>query len=145
MSLEELYQEVLLDHARHPRGRAAIPDGEALADEENPVCGDRVRVRVRVEDGRVRGLEFDGKGCAICTASGSLLAEWADGRPASEVRAAIAAFASAMRGERPLDGFDGTDIPALEGVKRFPMRVKCATLAWHALDKALARAERRNG
>lgn len=145
MSLEELYQEVLLDHARHPRRRAAIPEGEELADEENPLCGDRVRVRLRVEDGRVQDLEFDGKGCAISTASSSLLGAWADGRPVDEVRAAIAAFTAAMRGERPLDGFDGTDIPALEGVKRFPMRVKCATLAWHALDKALAQTERRNG
>ncbi len=140
MSLEELYQEVLLDHARHPRGRAAISETEALADEENPVCGDHVRVRLRVDGDRVRDVTLDGKGCAISTASGSLLAEWAEGRTVTEIQKAVAVFTAALRGERPLEGFEGTDVPALEGVKNFPMRVKCATLAWHALDKAVRRA-----
>lgn len=140
MNLEELYQEVLLDHARHPRARAAIADEAALADEENPVCGDRVRVGLRIEDGRVRDLVFDGRGCAISTASSSILGEWAEGRSVEEVRAAIQSFTAAMRGERSFDGFENTDVRALEGVRAFPMRVKCATLAWHALEKALSRA-----
>lgn len=140
MSLEELYQEVLLDHARHPRARAVLSDEAVLADEENPVCGDRVRVALRVEDGRVRDLAFDGRGCAISTASSSILAEWAEGRTVEEVLSGIEGFTAAMRGERAFDGFESTEVRALEGVRAFPMRVKCATLAWHALEKALRRA-----
>lgn len=141
MSLDELYQEILLDHARNPRGRAEIPPENAMAEMENPVCGDRVRVRVRIENGAVSDVAFDGKGCAISTASGSLLAEFAEGRSVAEIRAAIERFTAAMRGERTFEDFADTDLRALEGVKAFPMRIKCATLAWHALGRALDRAE----
>ena len=141
MSLDDLYQEILLDHARHPRRRGEIGEGEALADLENPVCGDHVRVRLRIEEGRVKDLLFDGKGCAISTASSSLLAEYAEGRTVAELRESIARFTAALRGEGSLDEFVDSDLRALEGVKEFPMRIKCATLAWHALAQALDHAE----
>jgi nitrogen fixation NifU-like protein len=139
MELDELYQEILLDHFRHPRNKCEIAEADAMVEEENPNCGDRIRIVARVKDGVVDELRYDNAGCAISMASASMLSEFAKGRPLAEVQAAIRAFAAAMRGEAPYPAFDYEDLAALEGVKKFPLRVKCATMAWHALDKALAR------
>ena len=140
MELDELYQEIILDHYRHPRGRAELRDDEVGADEENPLCGDHLRLAVRVREGRVEDLRFDGKGCAISMASASILADWAVGRPVAEVLGGIEAFTAMMRGERPFEAGEAEDLNALAGVRQYPMRVKCATLAWHAAAKAVRAA-----
>lgn len=140
MQLDDLYQEIILDHYRRPRHARSIPDGEALVDEENPVCGDRVKLVARIENGRVADLAIDVKGCAICTASASMMAERVHGRPVEECRTFSAAFLQMMRGGADLPEDQLGDLAALRGVREYPIRVKCATMPWHALDKALDRA-----
>jgi len=141
MEFDELYQELILDHYKHPRRKRAIPEGEALVDEENPVCGDHIRLFWRVEEGRLRDVAFDGHGCAISMASASMMTERLEGADVETARRLIEAFIGMLRGERaPSDEAMG-DLLALEGVREFPMRIKCATLAWHAAEKALNRAQ----
>ncbi len=140
MDLDELYQEILLDHFRHPHNREDLRDDEVLADEENPNCGDRIRLAVELgPDGKVKHIRFDGKGCAISTASASIMTEFAKGRSPAELRAAADRFAAMMRSEAPFDAGDIEDAEALKGVREFPLRIKCATMSWHALKRALER------
>ncbi len=137
--LDGLYQELLLDHFRHPRHRAALRAGESLADGENRNCGDTVSIALEVRDGRVAHPRFDGSGCALSIASASMLCDYAEGRPAAEVLSGIDAFVAAIRGGRP-PGEDASDsLRALAGVGRYPLRVPCATMSWVAMRKALER------
>ncbi len=137
MELDELYQDIILDHYRHPRNYGAIPDEEVLVDEENPTCGDHIRLTASVVDGRVTHIRFDGKGCAISMASASLMSESLLNKPIGEVRSQIHAFLAVLRGEKAMDPETMEDFLPLEGVKKYPLRVKCATLGWHALESAL--------
>jgi nitrogen fixation NifU-like protein len=139
VQLDDLYQEIILDHYRHPRHFRRIPDGEAMVDEENPTCGDRVKLSASVEQGAVAGVTVDCAGCAICTASASMMAERVVGRPVAEARRLIASFTALMRGEGEMSDDDLGDLVALRGVARYPLRVKCATMSWHALGAALDR------
>ena len=136
--LDELYQSVILEHDRNPRNFRAIEGARREAEGYNPLCGDRVKVMVKVEDGVVTDVAFQGSGCAISKASASLMTEAVKGKPVEEVERMFSEFRD-MTGGR--DGGTTGSLPSklsvLSGVKRFPMRVKCATLAWHALHKAL--------
>jgi len=145
VALDELYREVVLDHHRHPRGRAALARVDAHAHGFNPVCGDEVRLNLALDGERIAGLEVQGRGCAICTASGSIMAEMLAGRTAAEAEATAAAFRGVMHGEAAPPGVDLGDLEALEGVKKFAVRVKCALLPWVTLRDAIAsfRAGRR--
>ncbi len=138
MAFEELYREIILDHYRRPRNAArldGVPDEQV---HENPSCGDALKLEVRRRDGTVEEARFDGRGCAISMASASMMTELVRGRPAEEARALADTFLRVMRGEEPPERLEGLgDLAALGGVVRFPLRVKCATLAWHALLKAL--------
>lgn len=135
--LNDLYQEVILDHNKRPRnfGRLAAPNRAASGD--NPLCGDRLDLEVEVRDGRVEDIAFTGAGCAISTASASLMTEAVKGRPIAEVEALSERFRNLMRTDEPA-GEDLGKLAALSGVRAYPMRVKCATLAWHTLRSALA-------
>jgi nitrogen fixation NifU-like protein len=147
--LDELYQSVILEHDRNPRNFRAIEGERREAEGYNPLCGDRVKVMVRVEDGVVVDAAFQGSGCAISKASASLMTEAVRGKPVAEVEQMFAEFRDGMTGRNDPSTSLGagsttegrTVLPpklaVLGGVKRFPMRVKCATLAWHALHKAL--------
>ncbi len=139
---DELYQEIIMDHYRRPRGAADLSRvPEALA-HENPTCGDSIKVDLSLEGGRIGSLRFDVKGCAISTASASLMAEFLSGMGLAEARAAADRFVRALRGDEAIDALDAMgDIAALRGAAAFPLRVKCATLAWHAFLSALDRAE----
>ncbi len=140
-SLKELYQEVILDHSKHPRnfGKPESCDHEAHG--YNPLCGDTVNVYVSLkQDGTVLGdLAFDGKGCAISLASASLMTEILKGKTTEEARALFEQFQGLVTGKsETLDAGEETErLMVLAGVKAFPMRVKCATLPWHALQSAL--------
>ena len=139
---EELYQEIIMDHYRRPRGAADLSRvPEALA-HENPTCGDSIKVELELsQEGRIEAVRFDVKGCAISTASASLMSGCLRGKSASEARAMAESFIGALRGDRGLDTLDAMgDLAALRGVAIYPMRVKCATLAWHAFMAALDRA-----
>ena len=141
MDPDDLYQELLLDHFRRPRNRATLAEDEVLADEENPNCGDRIRLAVELaSDGTVANVRFDGQGCAISTASASIMTAHAQGRTPAELAEQADRFAAMMRGEIPFNAGPVEDLEALAGVRDFPLRVKCATMAWHALKKALAAA-----
>ncbi|MBN1836241.1 MAG: SUF system NifU family Fe-S cluster assembly protein [Spirochaetales bacterium] len=138
--LDELYQEIILDHYRNPRGAARLDHVPESRVHENPTCGDAVKLEVPIEaDGTLGAVRFEGKGCAISTASASLMTERMSGRPAVEARAEAERFIAVMRGtEDPgiLEGWG--DLACLKGVIRYPLRVKCATLVWHALVDALS-------
>lgn len=137
MELDDLYQEIILDHYRNPRHARKIPDAEALVDEENPTCGDHVKLAARVESGAVADVSVDCQGCAICTASASIMSEKVIGKPVADARRLIQRFTALMRGEGQMTDDELGDLVALRGVTRYPLRVKCATMSWHALDVAL--------
>ena len=147
MALEDLYREIILDHAKNPRNFAVldnIPDSLA---HENPSCGDTLKLEVMLEGESVARIRVQMRGCAISTASASIMSELASGRTVQEARGLAEAFISAMRSggkdettsavESPIDAID--ELAAFKGVMRFPVRVKCATLAWHALLTVLPR------
>lgn len=136
--LQVLYQEVLLDHYRSPRnrGRLAAPTGRAEG--HNPLCGDRIAVEVQVAGDRLQGVAFEGTGCAISTASASLMTEAVAGHTTSEIAQLFDQFRKAVTGDPQADVEPLGKLAVLCGVKDFPMRVKCATLAWHSLIAALA-------
>jgi len=137
---DDLYREVILDHGRRPR-RRGLPANAIAAEGVNPLCGDEVRIGIVLgDDGRIREYGFDGSGCAISQASASLLGDAVTGLSSDDVKAVIAAFQDFVRGGTAGE-VDIGDLAALEGVARFPMRVKCATLAARTLQEALARAE----
>jgi len=138
--LDELYQSVILEHDRNPRNFRAIEGDRREAEGYNPLCGDRVKVMVKVENGVVTDASFQGSGCAISKASASLMTEAVKGKAVDEIERMFEGFRDALTVRQP----DGQTVrlpgrlEALRGVTRFPMRVKCATLAWHALHKALS-------
>ena len=137
VKLDELYREVVMDHHRRPRGRAPLARIDARAHGFNPVCGDEVLLSLAVEAGRIDGVRIEGRGCAICTASGSIMATVIPGRGTDEAEAAAESFRRVMHGEPWPDGLDLGDLEALEGVQKFPVRVKCALLPWVTLVDAL--------
>lgn len=135
--LTELYQEVILDHNRRPRNFGRLAAANRAASGDNPLCGDRIDLEVAVRDGRVEDIAFQGAGCAISTASASLMTEAVKGRSVAEAEALSERFRTLLTGEGPA-GEDLGKLAALSGVRAYPMRVKCATLAWHTLGAALA-------
>ena len=140
--LRELYQEVILDHAKNPRNYGA-PEGDGhkdclLAHGNNPLCGDRLTLYVSFAGGVVQDAAFEGNGCAISMASASLMTEAVKGRPEAEVRELFQKFHHLMTVEDAEADADGLDkLAVFSGVREFPVRVKCATLAWHTLVAAL--------
>jgi nitrogen fixation NifU-like protein len=137
VTLDELYREVVLDHHRRPRGRAPLPRVDARAHGFNPVCGDEVRLAIALDGGRITGVEVQGRGCAICTASGSIMAELVPGRTEAEAEHLSESFRGVMHGTPAPPEEDLGDLEALEGVQKFPVRVKCALLPWVTLADAL--------
>ncbi|MDI3298640.1 MAG: SUF system NifU family Fe-S cluster assembly protein [Bacillota bacterium] len=139
-SLDELYRAVLLDHYTRPRNRGVVEGDGSAVDLRNPSCGDTIHLTLRLDEaGRIAEVRFLGQGCSISQASASIMTEAVKGKPAAEAVALAERFKAMLRGEAELAPEDG-DLAALEGVRQFPVRVKCATLAWNALEKALATA-----
>lgn len=137
--LDQLYQSIILDHYKHPRNRRELAPDEIMADEENPLCGDQLSLSVEINAGRVEQIVFDGKGCAISLASASLMSETIAGRTVEEAASEVQQFIQIMRGEQAIPDDWPDELRALGGVRKFALRVKCATLAWHGLAKILAR------
>ncbi len=137
--LRDLYQEVILDHNRSPRNFRVLEGAASQAEGYNPLCGDKVQVYVEVADDRVREVSFQGVGCAISQASASLMTEAIKGKTLAEARNLFETFQSQLTSEAPPspDAADLGKLEAFAGVREFPMRVKCATLAWHTLKAAL--------
>ncbi len=148
--LEDLYREIILDHYRNPRNRGELPTPPAHRIEGfNPLCGDEVVVYLDVEDGRVADLKISGQGCSISQSSASMMSSAVKGKTVSEARALIRAFKAMMSiHEHRLDGEEEAapepvedvklgDLEALQGVVKFPVRIKCATLSWNTLAQGL--------
>jgi nitrogen fixation NifU-like protein len=143
--LRSLYQEVILDHSKHPRNAGPLPEASHEARGHNPLCGDDITLYVQTEDGVITDIRFEGSGCAISTASASLMTEAVKGRTLAEVDALFETFHEMVTG----DPSQKAEVPAslgkltvLAGVREFPVRVKCATLAWHTLQAALSEGEK---
>jgi nitrogen fixation protein NifU and related proteins len=139
-SLRELYQEVILDHSRHPRHFGPLEHATHTGEGYNPLCGDRVKVHLVVDgEGRIADIKFEGKGCAISQASASLMTEMLAGRTVAEADTLMGGFLHLVKGEdsTSLSEDDHERLNVMAGVSAFPMRVKCATLAWHTMKSAL--------
>lgn len=134
--LRDLYQEVIFDHYKRPRNFHPLAGANRSAQGDNPLCGDRLVVYLNVDDGVIRDVSFEGSGCAISTASASLMTEALKGKTEAEAAQLIESFhASLTRSEAPQG--DLGKLKVLAGVREFPARVKCATLAWHTVNSAL--------
>jgi len=140
MNLDELYQELILDHHRNPRGRGVLVAADATSSLFNPLCGDEVSIAVKHRDGRLGQIAFDGHGCSISQASASMMTELCQGRSLEEAHSLVQAFTRMMKGEAdPAELERLGDAVALEGVQRFAARIKCAMLAWEAMEQCLAK------
>lgn len=137
MTLDDLYQDVILDHNRRPRNFGPMDPADGHAEGHNPLCGDCVTVFVKRDGDRIVDVTFTGNGCAISTASASMMTEAVVGKTVPEALALLDEVQGVVRGETPPNEESLGEIAALCGVKDFPMRVKCATLAWHTLRAAL--------
>lgn len=139
-SLRELYQEVILDHSRHPRHFGPLDHATHKGEGYNPLCGDRVTIYLSIDkDDRIAEIKFEGKGCAISQASASLMTDMLTGRTLAEAEALMGGFLHLVKGDAPsdLNEDDRERLDVMAGVSAFPMRVKCATLAWHTMKSAL--------
>lgn len=139
-SLRELYQEVILDHSRHPRHFGVLAGANHVGEGHNPLCGDRVKVYVHVGAGnKIDDISFEGKGCAISQASASMMTDLVKGRTVAEAEKLMGGFLHLVKGEdaSAIGADDREHLDVMAGVQAFPMRVKCATLAWHTMKSAL--------
>ena len=138
--LRDLYQEVILDHTKHPRNFGTLEHATHRAQGRNPLCGDYLALFLEIADGRLHDVRFAGKGCAISTASASLLTEALKGATPDEAHALFERFHRVVTtpSDEPVDVSALGKLAVLAGVREFPMRVKCASLAWHTLEAALA-------
>ncbi len=138
--LRDLYQELILDHTKRPRNFGLLEAANCQADGYNPLCGDKITVFLSVADGLVQDARFQGSGCAISTASASMMTETVKGKPLTEVEQLFEKFHQMLTGSSDV-GAETYDqlgkLAVFSGVKEFPVRVKCATLAWHTLRAAL--------
>ena len=136
MELTDLYRDVILDHNRRPRNFGPLADAQAVAEGVNPLCGDRLTLRLNLADDRIENIRFEGQGCAISTASASLMTEAVKGKSRTE---ALELFNRVHRllTDDAASGEDLGKLAALSGVRAYPARVKCASLCWHTLASAL--------
>lgn len=138
MDMRELYQEVILDHNRHPRNHGAVEDPTGTAEGHNPLCGDNVKITLRTMNGLVSDIAFEGSGCAISTASASLMTEAVKGLTLAEAEELFRDFQKMVTSEaKDEDLPELGSLNALAGVREHPVRIKCATLPWHTLHAAL--------
>ena len=152
MALEELYREVILDHYRNPRNRGHLENPDATAEGVNPLCGDEIRIEVRFEDDTVSEVAVEGQGCSISQSSASMMTEAIKGKSKSEIADLVSRFRKMMSLDESEDtGLDPErpgsvlgDIEALQGVRQYPVRIKCASLGWNTLMETLEQDESLN-
>jgi nitrogen fixation protein NifU and related proteins len=142
--LEDLYREIILDHYRSPRNRGELDPPAIMAEGFNPLCGDEIKVFLMVEDNKVKDIRISGQGCSISQSSASMMSQAVKGKTVDEARAVIRAFKAMMTPPDPEHDHDHDepqvklgDLEALSGVQKFPVRIKCATLAWNTLTQAI--------
>lgn len=137
--LQDLYQEIIIDHSKRPRNFGALEGANRHAEGDNPLCGDQIKVHLIVDGDTVRDVRFEGRGCAISTASASVMTDTIKGKPVAEVKALFDQFHRLVMGEEEpgSDVLEVDRLGAFAGVRDYPMRVKCATLCWHTMNAAL--------
>jgi nitrogen fixation NifU-like protein len=136
--LDELYQDMILDHSKSPRNFGPLATATSSAEGYNPLCGDHFSVFLDMKDGHIREARFEGHGCAISTSSASLMTEAVRGKSSADAERLFDAVHAMVTGQpEPADAPDLGKLEAFHGVQNFPLRVKCATLAWHTLKAAL--------
>ncbi len=142
--LDDLYREIILDHYRSPRNRGELPPPASHAVGHNPLCGDEIEVYLDVQDGIVTDIKVGGQGCSISQSSASMMSQAVKGKSVADVRALVHKFKSMMSIEEADENAADVklgDLEALQGVVKFPVRIKCAVLAWNTLAEALAQAD----
>jgi nitrogen fixation NifU-like protein len=137
MELNDLYRDVILDHNRRPRNFGALEPADASVEGFNPLCGDRLTVRLRLDDDKISDIRFEGQGCAISTASASLMTEAVKGRSRSEALRLFERVHQLLTDDGAPPAEELGKLAALSGVREYPARVKCASLCWHTLASAL--------
>lgn len=137
MELKDLYRDVILDHNRNPRNFGPLEGANAQAQGHNPLCGDQLQLYLRLEGDRVADVRFEGKGCAISTASASLMTEAIKGKDKAAIAALFERIHTLLTQQDAIPGPELGKLAALSGVREFPARVKCASLCWHTLNAAL--------
>ena len=138
MQLDDLYRQVIMDHYQHPRNQGILTGDALQVDLRNPSCGDEITLQLQVEDGIVKDVRFHGAGCSISMASASMMTEAIKGKPVAEAMKIAKEFHAMLRGEpEEKEEDDLGDLESLHGVSKFPARIKCAALAWEALEKAV--------
>ncbi len=130
--MDDLYKEVILDHYRAPRNRGRIEEPEVHLHRDNPLCGDEIDLYLDLEDGKVKGVTFEGRGCSISQASISMMTEALTGLTLEEAEGVANSFKHMMQGDEGADGEDLGELVALKGVQKYPVRIKCAMLGWNA-------------
>ncbi|HTV52303.1 MAG TPA: SUF system NifU family Fe-S cluster assembly protein [Steroidobacteraceae bacterium] len=138
MDLRDLYRDVILDHNRHPRNFGHLDTPDATAEGHNPLCGDRLTIQLKLSGDRVEDIRFEGKGCAISTASASLMSEAIKGKDRASIERLFHSVHALLTQSQATAGPELGKLAALSGVREFPARVKCASLCWHTLNAALA-------
>ncbi|MFJ7935710.1 Fe-S cluster assembly sulfur transfer protein SufU [Sporosarcina sp. NPDC096371] len=136
-NLDQLYRSVIMDHYKNPRNKGVLEDNNITIDMNNPTCGDVIHLTLQVEDGIVQNAKFEGEGCSISMASASMMTQIVKGKKADEAVNLAHVFSDMMLGKDIDDSIDLGDIEALAGVAKFPARIKCATLAWKAMEKGV--------
>ena len=141
-NLRELYQEVILDHNKNPRNFRKMEDPDGFAHGNNPLCGDQIDIYLKIKEGVVDDVSFDGAGCAICTSSASMMTIALKGKSEADAEALFLSFHHALTEDQAYpDDVPLGKLTVLTGVKDYPVRVKCATLAWHTFDAALKKLQ----
>ncbi|WP_144461461.1 Fe-S cluster assembly sulfur transfer protein SufU [Siminovitchia fortis] len=137
-NLDNLYRQVIMDHYKNPRNKGSLEDGSLTVDMNNPTCGDRIHLTMKVEGGKVTDAKFEGEGCSISMASASMMTQAVIGQDTGTALKLSEIFSEMVQGKDFDDeDLDLGDIEALQGVSKFPARIKCATLAWKALEKGI--------
>ncbi|MBH0169614.1 SUF system NifU family Fe-S cluster assembly protein [Fictibacillus nanhaiensis] len=141
-NLDQLYRQVIMDHYKNPRNKGVIEDNALTINMNNPTCGDRIQLTLKVEDGKIESAKFDGEGCSISLASASMMTQAVKGLPVEDAVKLAKIFYDMMLGNDYDDeSYDLGDIEALSGVSKFPARIKCATLAWKAMEQGVGKPE----
>jgi nitrogen fixation NifU-like protein len=138
VALDEIYKEVILDHYKNPRNKREMPDAPLTCSKNNPLCGDEITVYVNAEDGKVLEVSFVGQGCSISQSSASMMTEAVSGKTVEQVEALASDVRAMLAGELEPDEDTFGELVALNGVVKYPIRVKCAVLAWDVLQEALS-------
>ena len=146
-ALDELYRDIILDHYKNPRQNKTLSNPDIEHEGNNPFCGDEVSLQLKLDDGHISDVGFNGQGCSISQASGSMMADVLEGKTLEEARGVMRVFRDMMKGQGPSeeDSEKLGELEALSGVREFPIRIKCALLAWSILEDGVREYEARAG